>query len=167
MIPATILCFFFLINAGLSTYYKERFGQVASEGLSYSSTYLGSADVNLDTQVFIGELFNKMNVPASNINCKVEKTTINGVDALMCTTKSDFDLIKGSPLPYKISLTEVSCTTKFSPAQVAVRALVNGGMRTIYIPTQKRLSGLPTVYNPRLIMSNQGVDSCVYGAPDL
>src|ERR1700719_549353 len=57
VIPSTILCFFFLTNTGLSVYYKGRLGAVADQAASYAAQHLSSPDVNVDTQVFLGELF--------------------------------------------------------------------------------------------------------------
>lgn len=167
VLPVTILCFFFLTNAGLSVYYKNRMGGVADEAAVYAAGRLNSADVNLDTQLFVGDLFTKMHVPASNIKCDVEKTTVGGLAALQCTITADFDLIQGSPLPYKISLTEVACTAKSSIAQMAVRAYINGGMHTVYLPLVKRMPGAPTVYNPRFFVTEQGAASFTNSAPDL
>jgi hypothetical protein len=167
VIPATILCFFFLTNTGLSVYYKNRIGQTAHEAVVYAATHLGSQDVDLDTQVFAGDLFHKMNIPASNITAKVEKITLGGVPAVQCNLHADFDLLQGSPLPYKISLTEISCTADTAVAQVAVKAIVNGSMHTVYLPVIHRLENTPVIFNPRLFMTDQGASSYLGGAPDL
>jgi hypothetical protein len=167
VIPATVLCFFFLTNTGLSVYYKGKLGFVADQAALYASQHLYSPDVSGDTTEFTSQLFTKMNVPVSKIDTKVDQITVGNIPAVSATITADFDLLKGSPLPYKIKLSETSVTIKELVAQQAVHALVNGHFRTVYIPLTRRLNGMPTLYNPHLILTDEGADNYKNQAPDL
>jgi hypothetical protein len=167
VIPATILCFFFLTNTGLSVYYKGKLGNAADQAALFASRNLQSRDVEGDTAEFMRELFSKMNIPASNISAKVEAETIGQLPAVSVECTCDFDLLKGSPLPYKIRLTEKSVTIKQLVAQAAVHALVNGSIRTVYVPLIRQMHGMPTLFNPRLMLQSDGAETYKNAAPDL
>jgi len=167
VIPATILCFFFLTNTGLSVYYKGRLGAVADQAASYAAQHLSSPDVNVDTQVFLGELFSKMGVPATNIHAKVEQIIVSDAPAVKVTITADFDLMKGSPLPYKIGLSEIAVTTKTQVAQCIVKVMMNGRVHSAYLPIVRRNSAVPSFYNPRLFLTDQGASMFSSGSPDL
>ncbi|HEY9775185.1 MAG TPA: hypothetical protein V6C81_15580 [Planktothrix sp.] len=167
VIPATILCFFFLTNTGLSVYYKGKLGNAADQAAIYASHDLYSPDVNGDTTEFINQLFTKMSVPVSKVEVKVDQITVGNQPAVSVNITSDFDLLKGSPLPYKIRLSETSVTVKQLVAQQAVHAFVNGHMRTVYIPLTRRLNGMPTLYNPHLVLTDEGADMYKNQATDL
>jgi hypothetical protein len=50
---------------------------------------------------------------------------------------------------------------------VAIKAVVGGSMRVLYMPVAKYIPEVPVVYNPRLIMTNQGASSYMSSAPPL
>ncbi len=167
VIPATILCVFFLTNTGLSVYYKGKLGVIADEAAVYASQRMNSPDVEKDTTDFLIDLFRKMGLPASNVHTKVERIMVSDAPAVKVGITADFDLLQGSPLPYKIGLSETGLTTNLQVAQGVVRVLYNGQVHSAYLPLVRPSPALPTFYNPRLILSDQGASMYATSAPDL
>jgi hypothetical protein len=167
VIPATILCFFFLTNTGLSLYYKGKLGAVADEAARYAAQRISSPDVEQDTKQFLIELFHKMGLPASDIRTKVERIMVRDAPAVKVSITAEFDLLQGSPLPYKIGLSETGVTTNLEVGQCVVRVLMNGSVHSAYLPMVRSCPALPTFYNPRLMLSDQGASIYATGAPDL
>ncbi|MGH9554034.1 MAG: hypothetical protein ACRD3W_31940, partial [Terriglobales bacterium] len=156
MIPCTILCFFFLTNTGLSVYYKNKLSFVADQTVLYTAAHLSGMSNSNEVVAFATEMFKKMNVPASNITVKVVKGTINNTPTLGITLTADFDLIQGSPLPYKIRLAETTLTANEIVGQVAVKVFSGQTMQTVYLPAGRKLLGTRTFSNDRFYLTDDG-----------
>lgn len=110
IIIGTILGTLLLVNAGLSTYYKEKLGFVANQASQFAFQFPADSNPQAQTTAFVTELMEKIGLPAEKTVVTTDNTVrIAGVRGAKVTITADLKLIgKGDVLPLTIPLTETA-----------------------------------------------------------
>jgi len=104
VLPLTIGCAFFLVDSGLASCYKQKLTSVLNQAADYAVNLPVEVSPIKPTEGVVKELINKNVNAATNVNVKVETTTIGDNDAITVSATAFFPLLQGSCLPIGITL---------------------------------------------------------------
>jgi len=106
----TVAAMTLLVNAGMSTYYKEKMGFVSNQCATYAASLSPSDDLQAKTEAMARGLLKAMGMPTQALKVTVEEKTIEDRVALKVTLAvSGFGLFgSGDIIPTSISLQDTS-----------------------------------------------------------
>ena len=109
-VPLIVVGGFLLLDAGLMSLQKQKLSFVLIQTANYLVNLPPEDDPIKPAEGLIKDLCKKSGLSYSNLNIKVEKTSIGDNEALSVTAKANFPLLQGSALPVEIAMqdTEVA-----------------------------------------------------------
>ena len=122
----------FLVDSGVSAFYKQKLGFLANQGAQFAAGYTGSNATGA-AQTFVSALAPKIGMSSAGLNVQVTDTIVNGKPAYACVVSGSFPLIQGSVLPATISLSSSTSVPKAGSApSIIILTMVGNGNKFNY-----------------------------------
>jgi len=150
-VPLAILGSFFLIDAGLISYYKNKVSQVVTESAEYAVNLPAQEDPVTATEKMVEKLSTKNGLKAFSIKTTVKKVCIDDVDAISVSVNMNLPMVHCQWLPASsvisdtavslIPANKVCAVVSISPSDYA-RQYAGRGL-SIYVPIVQPRRNLP------------------------
>jgi hypothetical protein len=109
IIFGTVIAGLFLVNAGLSLYFKEKLGFIANQAAQFAFQIEPPEDPTARTQQFVRELVTQLALPASNVQVTATRGLTGGVNSTTVRINLGMRLFgRGDVLPFSIPMNETS-----------------------------------------------------------
>ncbi|MBC7996558.1 MAG: hypothetical protein IAF58_01350 [Leptolyngbya sp.] len=107
-IPVVVLMAFFVMDAALGSYYKQRLGATLDQAAEFGANCPEGKDVRLLTEQMARDLLRRSAVKALKLKLAVKEIEVEGNNAIEVTATGEFPLLEGTILPVSIPIKETA-----------------------------------------------------------
>lgn len=150
IVPISLLIMFLVVDAGVSTYYKEKLGFATEQSAKFGASLPPDIDLQNQTEQVAKALLSSMGLVDPQGTVDVQRTTVGGNPCVQVTIKLALPLIEGSTvLPTTIVLQETATSASASSGTSYRGQLFHFDRTTgrpVYIPIVRGDSSLPAFF---------------------
>lgn len=149
LIPVSLLLLLFVVNAGVSAFYKEKLGFVTNQSAKYAATLPNSVNPEPQTQVVARGLLRALGMTDPQPNIDVKRVNVAGQPGVQVKVTVSLPLIQGSSVLPRTIVLQDSSTALASASTGQIGQLFHFDRTTnrpIYLPVVKGDSSLPTFF---------------------